>query len=208
MNPVDRQKTYEQQTTSLYAGLGEFVARFELVVFAMRQNLIQLWSGGSVPAQALVQSAVAELTADPIAKIFLASHATAIRQSALEESEKAAGEKILADICKQVRAMITTRNEVVHGTWFIGWAAETDTDFSVADGHKPVNTKAGVEHRDISRNREQFDELIDECRRLVDLVNRVGHVVLSGRSFSKNFITVDKKVTLEPQFWTFKKKGD
>lgn len=205
MSPEERQQRHDEQTKELYAGLGEFVACFELLVFwGLRLQLINLWSGNSRDLQKLVQPAVADLTADPILKIYQATYSTAIQQSGLSQEEKVEGEKILADVCKDVRDLIKTRNEIVHGTWHIGWASSEDTDFSVAGGVKPTNTKSGVEHRNISRTRAGFDKHIDECRRLRDLLMRVGVVVQMERPFSTNFCWLNKKASLDPAHWTFK----
>lgn len=205
MSPEERQQRYDEQTKELYAGLGEFVVSFELLVFwGLRLQLIHLWSGNSRGLQQLVQPALADLTADPILKIYQATYSTAIQQSSLSPEEKAEGDKILADVCKNVRDLIKTRNEIVHGTWFIGWAGSEDTDFSVAGGVKPTNTKNGVEHRSISRNRGDFDKHIDECRRLKDLLMRLGSVVQTGRPFSTNFCWLNKQASLDPAHWTFK----
>ena len=205
MSPEERQKRYDEQTKDLYAGLGEFVASFELLIFwGLRRELISLWSGNSRELQQLVQPAVADLTADPILKIYQATYSTAIQQSGLSSEEKSEGEKILAAVCKDVREIIKTRNEIVHGTWFIGWASSEDTDFSIADGIKPTNTKGGVEHRSISRTRADFDKHIDECRRLKDLLMRIGGVVQMQRPFSTNFCWLNNKASLHPDHWTFK----
>lgn len=195
MSPEERQQRHDEQTKEIYAGLGEFVASFELMVFwGLRTPLIQLWSNNSRELQQLVQPAVADLTADPILKIYQATYSTAIQQSRLIPEEKAEGERILVDVCKDVRELIQTRNEIIHGTWFIGWASSEDTDFSVASGVKPTNTKNGVEHRKISRTRADFDKHIDECHRLQELLARIAGVVQMGFRFSTNFCWLNKKV--------------
>ena len=206
MTPQELHALLNHQTAQLYAGLGEFVAQFELIVFSMREALVLLWSRlGGWQAQALVRPGLSELTADPVLRVFQSSFATAIDLGPLDDEEKAGGTKILGLIATQTREMIKTRNEIVHGTWFIDWASPDDTDFSVARGEKTVNTKSGVEARDISRTKQDFDALCDECNRIKDLINRLSYVTLSGRSFQANFVLEPNRVvTLKPHQWTFR----
>lgn len=193
----------------MYEGLGEFVVQFELIVFSMREALTLLWSRGGPPKfQQLVRPGLAELTADPMVRIFQASFAEAVKTSGASEAEKSMGNKILAAICNRMRKLIKARNEIVHGTWFIGYAAPEDIDFSVADGHKAINNKYGVEHRDISRTRQDFDALSDECNEVNDLINRFFSTVLFGRSVCANFVCDGKDgITLESHLWTFRRRS-
>ncbi len=207
MNPDDREQLLEDQSNELYAGIGEFIVSFELVIDALRSALIQLWSGRSGMNQFLFQPALAELTADPITKVFQASVAVAIRHTELSAGEKDIGEKIVLSLCKQIRALTESRNEIAHGTWFIGWASADATDFSVANGLKPKNTKTGTLYRSIDRKKEDFDALIDQCRLLRDIIQRFGLMLVMGErlgTFEKNFTWDEDRVSLTRSLWTFK----
>lgn len=199
-----RQETYEKQTAQLYAGLGEFVAQFEQMIFAMRYVLPMAFGGGR-DLTALIAPAYAELTADPLRRVFGATMAIAIDQSQLPPEEKAVGYKVLKGIVKRVQTLTEKRNEIVHGTWFIGWASSDQTDFSKASGFKPKNTKDGVSHKNISRTRADFDDLIIDCLEASCLVKRM-MVLFHGSTFSHNFIWVDNEVSLEESCWTFPRR--
>lgn len=201
----ERTRLYETQTTALYAGLGEFVARFEMLVHNMRTQLLFLMTSTGL-AQTLVTPAYAELTAAPLQSVFLATFSTAIRQStAHDDAEKKVGQAILEAVCKRVKSMIELRNEIVHGTWFIGWASVDQTDFNEAYGFKPKNTKVGVKHNEISRSREDFDQLIDQCNELYELINRFA-VVRMGRRFTTNFVWQDGQASLLPEHRSIPRK--
>jgi hypothetical protein len=201
---VDRQAKYETQTAQLYAGLGEFVAQFEQLIFAMRYILPMAFGGGR-ETNGLIAPAYAELTADPLRRVFGSTMAIAIDQSALSAEEKAVGHTVLRSITKRIQTLTEKRNEIVHGTWFIGWASAEQSDFSTASGFKPKNTKEGVAHTNISRTREGFDDLIMDCLEASCLVKRM-MVLFHGSSFSKNFIFVGGEVSLDDAHWTFSRR--
>jgi hypothetical protein len=199
---LKRREKYEMQTSELYAGLGAFVAEFEQVVHSLREALVITLSRYGTP-QALLQPAFAELTAAPLAMTFQATMARAIQLSSLDDSEKKLGCDILTSVGRQLKTLTEIRNEIVHGTWFIGWASEEQEDFSIAEGYKLKNTKTGMVHNDICRTKEEFDSLVDRCKEIRDLVNRINGVLMIPRPFSKNFIFVGKEASLEESFWTF-----
>jgi hypothetical protein len=205
MDEKTRQEKYEVQTEELYAGLGAFVAGFEQVIHTMRTSLVLALSH-NFQSQQLIRPAYAELTAAPLTSTFQATMARLIEYSEFEDQEKEMGKKVLASVCNQIRTMTETRNEIVHGTWFIGWASETQEDFSVADGFKAKNTKDGATQTNITRTRAEFDSLVDRCHELVDLVNRISGVMLIKRPFTTNFIWNGKTATLDASLWTFKRR--
>jgi len=205
MDETQRQVKYAAQTEELYAGLGAFVAAFEQVIHTMRNVLVMVLSH-DYQSQQLIRPAYAELTAAPLTSTFQATLARMIEFSELDDSGKENGKRILASVCNQIRAMTETRNEIVHGTWFIGWASETQDDFSIASGFKEKNTKEGAAHTDIGRTRADFDSLVDRCHELLDLANRIRGVLLLNRPFSTSFIWNGKLASLGTLQWTFKRR--
>jgi hypothetical protein len=205
MDEKERAALYDQQTTALYAGLGRFVATFELLVDTMRTRLLLLWNGDSIYQQRLIRPVLSELTAYPIVGVFSATMAEAIKLYVKDEADKKLASNILGNISTRLQKMVEIRNEMVHGTWLIGFASEQQTDFSEAKGFKPKNTKNGVEHRDITKTKADFDLLVDDCRMLTALVNRIVGVVQMERPVASNFVWDEKskRVGLERSMWTF-----
>lgn len=177
MTPEERTNRYELQTNELYAGLGEFVATFELIVQSMRTGLIFLYNKGDGHHQMIIQTALADKTAESMRSTFVSAFATFINQNEHDQEEKERSLRILNNLSDQIQNLSKTRNEIVHGTWFIGWASQEDTDFSVAPGYKPINKKSGIEHRSISRTKEDFDDLIDENRKVSGLTGHFHQLV-------------------------------
>lgn len=206
LSPEQRARLHRSQTEALYAGLGKFVAAFEMIVFNMRQRLMFMLTKTGLDQQ-LVSPAFAELTAGPLLSVFRATVSTAISKSAVyADDEKVAGQAILDNIYNRILTMTQRRNEIVHGTWFIGWASADQNDFGEADGFKPKNTKSGVKITNISRTRADFDLLVDQCNQLSDLVGRLGLIDM-GLSFTENFTWIEGKVTLEEDQWYHARKN-
>lgn len=207
LSPEERSHLHKVQTEALYAGLGAFVAAFEMIVHCMRTRLMFTLTRTGLDQQ-LITPAFAELTATPLLSVYQTTISTAIKKSlSHDEQEKKAGQEILINVCNRIRKMIERRNEIVHGTWFIGWASADQMDFGEADGFKPKNKKDGIKHEDISCTRADFDDLVDQCNQLADLVNRFA-VIDMGRSFTRNFTWENGKIILEPEQWYLARKQD
>lgn len=205
MDPEQR-KLYISQTNELYQALGGFVSNFELLVQNLRTALVFLMSGNN-GRQDFIQSALAELSADPMLRVFKATFAIAINECGGDEKQLARGRDVLKDVCRRTQDMIAIRNEIVHGTWFIGWAGVGDEDFSVASGGKTKNTRDGVEHRQIDRTKVEFDLHSESCLQLADLINRLQVVILHSetRNFIDNFEWTEvQKDKVSLKNWSFK----
>lgn len=207
MTPEERIINHKQQTESLYAGLGEFVVSFEMLVHAMRHSLVMLLSQGKLHGQSLAQPAFAEMTAAPLRSTYLASFSADIKHCNLDEIEKTLGQKILQNVCKRIQDITSVRNELVHGTWFIGWSSadtEQDIDYSKGFGFKPKNCTTGTTHKIISRTREEFDALSDKCLILAELADRILLLMMIGNAtsfkfaFSNSFIFLNEEVCVKP----------
>lgn len=206
LSPEERARKLDLAITSQYACLGEFVAKFEFTVFSIRQLLMWVVHSHGAP-QALINPAYAELTAGPLRSVMLSTCSKAIELRAdYDETERGIAHGILRSICARFATLTEQRNEIVHGTWFIGWASPDQTDFGMASGYKPKNTKEGVLHTDISREVADFDVLIDECNYLSEMISRMSHTLTFGMYFSKNFQWDGKNVTIEEEYRSFKRR--
>ena len=177
------------QPKDLYAALGQFVVAFELLIHEIRSNLLRTVCEPGTMVN-LVQPAYADLTADPLARIYLATMSQAIEQSKMAIEDKLEGKKILANIHTRIRNLITERNEIVHGTWFIGF------DFDVTTGFKQTNTKDGTTYKNIERSIADFDAIISNSRELMTLVNQFHFVLKNGLPLAKHFGWLNSKVLI------------
>lgn len=180
MTQEERSAKYKEQTEDIYRSIGHFAVQFEQIVFAMRFGIRMILSTHGLNNQQLSNILVADLAAMSISKIF---KSMIMETSPLCKDE----EKIFKAIMKKVNDMIEKRNDVIHSTTFVGWASESDTDFSEASGHKLVKSADGIKVKSFHEKSVYFDDLTLECTNIIELVNRFWGIIEMGGDISKNF---------------------
>jgi hypothetical protein len=185
----ERAKKYQTQTQELYALLGKFTAKFELFCLAMKTGIIFLAHLQGLKNPKLMQAITAELTASQLLKAY---QSIAIDMPGLTR----AGKGILSKIHKRAMALIEKRNDIIHGTWFIGWASPHDVDFSSCAGFKFKNFKQGVQMTNLKINEEEFRPIIAECEDVADLIYRAWGCFIIGSDIEKNFVVNDRTVSV------------
>ncbi|ANI31693.1 hypothetical protein PL78_17965 [Yersinia entomophaga] len=189
MSDQEREARRLAQTQEQYALVGEFTAKFELVCFAMRTGIVALSGRHGLQNQQITHALTAELTAYPLSKAF---HSVLMVSAELNEEQK----NILAKINNRVTNLIERRNEIIHGTWFIGWSSPEDNDFSTGTGFKPTNSKKGTGIKHLEVSTEVFRPLITECELVNELVSHAWGGVMIGAAFEKRFVIEDKTIRL------------
>lgn len=179
----DRDKTYQAQTTEQYAALGQFIQEFGQICNWLQIQFVLLLQEQGLGDQTIANIIIGNkaITAEPLVQIMegLAGH--------LISNDKV-GMEILGHVTKRFRALITTRNDFVHGTWSIGWANPGDTDFSVIGGMKPAPNKKGMAYKELPKSVEEIHALVEEAKQVNKLFMRFFICVCPKRlDFSKNF---------------------
>jgi len=183
VNEAERKTKYAQQTEQIYAAIGRFAVKFEHVCHAMHSGVMNLLQQDGLRDQRLANAVLEGLTAEPLRRTFAATVAH-VRGDQLVGDEK----RILANILNRVTRLTEARNDLIHRTWFVGWAAPTAEDFSTVSGWKFRNTTKGVEFRPLKYTAAEFDSLSAQADELADLVNRVNACLILGSSFGANFV--------------------
>jgi hypothetical protein len=184
MEPTERQEIYDAQTRELYESIGKCTVKFELVCFAMHQGITLLLEKGGLQNQRVARVVLAELTAYPLKSILQAMIAELV---SLSSADKAICDEIFA----RVQKLIERRNDVIHSTWFVGWASPHDTDFSMVSGHKWGRGKQDADLESSRRTSADFESFAAECDQVCALVNRLLGCVMIDRPIAKNFILDD-----------------
>jgi hypothetical protein len=163
------QEKYRAQTEALYAAIGKFAVKFEQMVFLMQSTVITILQLHGLKNQLLATALLADLTADPIRKIF---------GSVLIEAREndAADKRIVDNILKRVQSLIERRNDVLHRVWFVGWASADQTEFDRVASVRFKNTKSGPEFKQLKYSTEDFDRLSDEAEEIKGLIGRLDGV--------------------------------
>lgn len=180
MDPNQRNAKHEAQTAQLYEAIGKCAVKFEHICFNLRQGITALLGEHGLNNQRLSQVLLADLTAYPLKSILqslIAEIAT------LPPPDKAICDKIFA----RVQNLIEQRNDIVHRTWFVGWASSEDTDFSIVSGHKWSRGKQGANPKQVEYECTDFDAFANECDIAAELVNRLWTSILIGHPLSGNF---------------------
>ena len=172
MEDTERQEKYKYQTAESYRLLGQFIAEFELLIFSMR-SILERDLGRGVGDQSAIQALTLELTALPLGKAF---SSYAISRS----KENAVANRAISTFKNDFVKLIEIRNDLVHGTHFIGWTSQEQADFSEPDLLRLKNKKSGVTSSQISISHESMAAYISQIRRLNKVAMAIGvHVLLN-----------------------------
>ena len=181
MDTAERKAKYDSQTGQLYEAIGRCAVKFEHVCFSMHQGITLLLSVNGLQNQRLSQVLLADLTAYPLKSILQALIAEIV---SLPPPDKSICDKIFIRIQK----LIERRNDIVHSTWFVGWASSEDTDFSMVNGHKWARGKQGADLKQATYASADFDAFANECDAVAALVHRLWGCILASRSLANNFV--------------------
>jgi hypothetical protein len=197
-----------ENTKEQYAALGRFVEEFEAMVSEARECCTELLTYGLSREQKRLVSIPLDhqsLTATPIIEIFRAVFIQIIRdfQQRGEMTEAVANNfaSILAKISSKYESLVIMRNNLLHGTWFIGYsdaenpAAET---FSVL---KYKLTKKGREKIELPKNAEELRALCERCdevRSWIGVLHACRPAAIGGH------LILDDAFTRENRMWNCK----
>jgi len=181
MEPIDRQEKYDEQTGELYQAIGKCSVKFEHVTLAMQQAIIFLLHKGGLKNQRLANVLLADLTAYPLKSIFQAM--------VPESSQLSREEQVICDkIFTRTQKLIEQRNDIIHSTWFVGWASSSDTDFSEVTGMKQARGKRGADFKAFKHTAAEFEAFAQECDEVAKLLRGLSACVTSDFQIAKNFL--------------------
>ena len=168
-----REVTRDGQMKDLHRAIGEFAVAFESVTHQEWRCILWLLDGAGLKDQQIVQILLAGYTAEPMRAMFqsLIGH---IRP------ENAAEEAIVKDLLDRHQKLISRRNDVLHGTWFIGYGGEETNDWSVALGWKLGKNKKGAKNKMFEYKVEDFEEMIVEAMDLTAAFHRLAGCFTTG----------------------------
>ena len=187
-----RKAKYARQTNEIYREIGRFTVKFEHISFAMQMGIQQILGRSGLANQQLAHIILAEQTAYPLKSMLQAMIA---ETGNLDKTDLIIADKIF----KQLGVLIEKRNNIIHSTWFVGWASEEDTNFSEVDSRKLSRGKTGAGIKKFDYTASDFTLLSDECEVITKMINRLWAIVSFGSKVSDNFVIgPDSKVALPP----------
>ena len=179
MNEEDRQKKLKEQSEDQYRSIGKFAVKFEHVCEAIHSTMLFMLHNEGIKNQKVIQVLLANHTAEPLRVLF--ESLISVTQSLSQEESK-----IINSVLKRFQELTSKRNDIIHGTWYIGWAATTDTDFSTAIGLKHHRNKAGTTMKRFEFSTCDFDVLTQEAEALAAIIQRLGSCFTVGFSITSN----------------------
>jgi hypothetical protein len=188
MTPEERNEKFDRQTEEQYSALGRCVVHFELLVNAMRVGIVTILEQNGLRNQQLTNILLANITAAPLKQVLQAIVGQVVRLNSTERG-------ICDRIFERVEALTKRRNEIVHGTWFIGWVGVEDVDFSVARGHKLTRGKTGASVKSLDCSASDLRRFAAECDATTQLVFRLCGCVATSRPIERNFVVEGGRVS-------------
>ena len=116
-----RDVTRDSQMKELHRAIGEFAVAFESVTHQEWRCILWLLESAGLKDNQIVQILVADYTAE-LMRVMLQSLIGHIRP------ENPAEKAIVKNLLVRHQKLISRRNDVLHGTWFIGYGNEETTD--------------------------------------------------------------------------------
>lgn len=159
--------------TKQFETLGRYVQDFEFMIHAVRSGCIGTVANGSKGKFEYIQIAFnhSAMSANTLYEIYRAYIATALRGhlSHLPEKDKDALRSIMKDISKDFPKAVKNRNNLLHGTWYIGYGDGVSEPSPEVPVLKFKVTKGGIQSAPKLSDIEALRALSSECRRLTQI---------------------------------------
>jgi hypothetical protein len=157
---------YDFNRKNQYAALGRFVEAFERMVHETRESCIELILRGGNASMNLVEIAFHHpaMTAKPLFEILRAMIAEIIKNPAASVyADRNEYTQVIKQINKEYIDLVNKRNNLLHGTWFIGYSSPDDPYSEKFRIRKFRTTGDGLEQLELPTDVTELDELTIRC---------------------------------------------
>lgn len=168
------------QVDVLHQAIGEFAVAFENISHQQLRCIEVLLKTAGLRDERVFQILFANYTSEPM-RVMLQSLIGQLRPP--DASEQA----IVKNLFARHQRLISRRNEVMHGTWMIGYGNDQTADWGTAVGWKLGKNKSGASVKGFKYRVEDFDELTQEANELVKAFFRLFGCYSGGFEVRKNF---------------------
>ena len=162
----DRDEQRDAQIGALYRAIGEFAVAFEGISHQQWRCINFLLKGAGLRDERVTQILLAGQTSEPIRALLQ----SLIGQLRPDDADERA---IVKNLFDRHQKLISRRNEVMHGTWMIGYGNAQTTDWGTAYGWKLGKNKEGAKVRGFEYRVEDFNELTKEAKALANAFFRL-----------------------------------
>jgi hypothetical protein len=195
-----RERLRNQSTKEQFEILGRFVQAFELMVDAVRTGciLITTWTAKQQRLMNIVFHHKG-VSADALFDMYRAMMAEILGdpETKMDPTDNAVTLAVLGNLANRYKALLNKRNDMLHGTWRIGWFSAEDTDFQSIWMHKFKATKGGLLIDHPARNVDDIKALITEFEEIEDIVRR-----LTGCFLFRDTVNIARNFKKDGERWT------
>jgi hypothetical protein len=157
---------YDNNRKEQYAALGVFVEAFEAMVNEAREGCLDILLRSGIAPMSLVEIAFHHqaMTAKPLFEILQAMIAEIIKDpDAPEYPEREAFSQVLRQISREYTDLTNKRNNLLHGTWFVGYSSPDDPDSKSFKIRKFRTGHDGLKQLDLPTSAAELNALTIRC---------------------------------------------
>ena len=179
-----RERQFQAQTKAQFESLGRFVQAFELMVEVTRTTNSFFLSRGDPKLGQMTNVVLfhSSMTAWPLFEIMRGLYAQAAENypEFFDQNERSTLNQVMAYCATEYSKLLELRNNLLHGTWRIGWTSAEQQDFSEMLVHKFKGNKSGYALVDLPKTAEELDAETRRCEALKDLLYQIFGACISG----------------------------
>jgi hypothetical protein len=182
-----------KNTTEQYAALGRFVEAFELMVNEVREICIEnicASVGGIQQRERLIEIAFhhQSMTAKPLFDIMRTIIAETVNVEASPHyADRMAIKKLLGHIEAEYNHLYNKRNELIHGTWMIGFVSHDNPDAREFVVRKYKTTSDGLAEAQLPKNAIELLDLVTRCDEARTWLGYLGFCLQEGTRITEVF---------------------
>ena len=195
-------EVYQKNTKEQYEMLGRFVEAFEMMVFEVRQVTLTV-SSRDIRNYTLIETILHHnaLTAKPLFDILRAVIAEVLKDTIKQQDDRAKGfhdvdgpiwtdgfgkpvpltiqERdtflgVMSFINGKYDELAKRRNDLLHGTWFVGYPSSDDPDSAEFYIRRARTSGSGLSFAlDLPKKATELKELADKCTDIRDWLSRI-----------------------------------
>jgi len=153
----------DAEVAEIYSAIGEFAVAFESITHEEMRCILWLLTNLGLKDQNVIQILLVGHSAESM-RVLLQSLISQVRPKNPEEEE------IISDVLDRHQKLISERNDILHGHWYIGWGNEETTDWRTARGFKLGKNKSGPTLKTLEYEIEGFKQLTAEAKTLASCI--------------------------------------
>lgn len=166
---------------SIYANIGRFAVEFEQICHSMESGTRCILLAEGLKNENIQEVLLAKITAEPLSSLYQSLCYEHLKPSTAEG-------KIVDFVFKNFNDLISKRNDLLHGKWFLCLKDTGDGGkAAVGLGVKLHKNKAGASTKRFEYSDRDFEQLYIIARQCYGLVSKLTNCIAGSYPLEKNF---------------------